>query len=65
MTGFCKKNTYNIKKHRGTCLSDCQHGAWNGSDGVCGAECPDCGGTLYLSNKGRVFCDGCGIQRES
>lgn len=60
---LCKKDTYNITAHGGQCLPDCPHGAWNAPEGICGAECLKCGGTLYLTNMNQVYCDGCGIQK--
>ena len=62
MTKLCKKNTYNITSHRGKCPQNCPHGAWNTTEGICGAECRKCGGTLYLTNTDQVYCDNCGIQ---
>ena len=44
---LCKMSTYNITTHHGECLQDCPHGAWNGPEGICGAECLECGGILF------------------
>ena len=57
---LCKRNTYDITAGRGECPQDCPHGAWNGPEGICGAECLECGGTLYLTDRGSVSCNGCG-----
>ena len=55
---LCKMSTYNITTHHGECLQDCPHGAWNGPEGICGAECLECVGTLYLTKHNSINCDG-------
>lgn len=63
---YCIKGTFNITKGEGECPEGCRHGAWeiDGTNRICGAECPDCGGTLYKLKGGKVYCDGCGIAVE-
>lgn len=65
MGRMCKKNTYDITADCGTCPESCPYGAWHLTpEGVCGAECLECGGTLFLTDTDEVYCDGCGFQEE-
>ena len=63
---MCKRNTYDITSDCGECPESCSYGVWNMMpEGVCGAECLNCGGTLYLTDKDEVYCDGCGFWKKS
>lgn len=59
---FCIKGTYNITKGEGECPENCKYGAWelDGTNRICGAECLECGGTLFMVKGKKVYCDGCG-----
>ena len=61
----CKMRTWDITNKKGKCDEDCKYGAWhNGYDGesCCGAECIECGGTLYYSEEDAIMCDDCGCK---
>lgn len=65
MAMMCKKGSYNITEDCGSCPEDCPYGAWHRTpEGICGAECLECGGTLLLTDTDRVYCDSCGFQQE-
>lgn len=58
---LCYKKTYDILKGTGECPQECKYGAWHMTqEGICGAECLSCGGTLYLTENGQVICNSCG-----
>ena len=64
MAIMCKTGSYNITEDCGSCPEDCPHGAWRMTpESVCGAECQDCGDTLFLTDTDRVYCGGCGFQQ--
>lgn len=58
---MCKKGTFDIGENKGECPESCKYGTWNmGREGICGAECRECGGTLFITDKGEIYCDSCG-----
>lgn len=62
---MCKKGCYNITTGEGQCPESCEHGAWNDfQKGICGAECLECGGDLFLTADNKVYCDACGYVEE-
>ena len=56
---YCKQGTFNIATGKGNCPENCKYGAWNEPDGICGAECEECGGDLYLTSEDTVYCADC------
>jgi len=61
---YCIKGTWNITKGTGTCPENCRYGAWeiDADDArICGAECLNCGGTLYMVEGRRYYCEDCGF----
>ena len=53
----CKMKTFDLETFEGECPESCEYGAWN--NGVCGAECSECSGDLYLNENGKVYCVNC------
>lgn len=57
----CKMGIFDLTTLKGKCPETCPYGAWNDfHEGVCGAECLECGGDLYLDENGKVYCTDCG-----
>ena len=54
----CKMKTFDLETLKGKCPESCEYGAWN--NGICGAECTECGGDLYLDENNKVYCTDCG-----
>ena len=60
---ICKARRYNLSQMGGDCPVDCPYSGDN-ADGICGAECQECGGELYLTHDDRVYCTDCGYVEE-
>lgn len=57
----CFMGTFEIHTGKGECPENCEYGGWNGEiNGVCGAECEKCGGSLFLNEDGIEICADCG-----
>lgn len=56
----CKMKTFDLTTMEGTCPENCEYGAWNlGEKGICGAECQNCGGDLFLTENDTIYCTDC------
>ena len=65
MAMMCKKGSYNITEDCGSCPETSLYGAWHMTlEGICGAECLKCEGTLFLTDTDRVYCDSCEFQQD-
>lgn len=60
---ICKARRYNISQRGGDCPANCPYCGCN-TDGICGAECQECGGNLFLTHDDRVYCTDCGYYEE-